>query len=82
MSAFSNLLNALNNLWQKEPLRIIGAVTSAVVFVATNFGFVVQETSVQTAVALLLGVLFSFEIGRSKVTPVKSPQPPSTPATP
>lgn len=82
MSIFTNLLGALTKLWQTEPARVIAVVTSAVVFAATNFGFVVQETSVTTAVTLLLGVLFSGEVIRSKVTPVKPPvkvTPPTNP---
>jgi hypothetical protein len=66
----SNLLGLVTKAWQTEPARVIAVVTSAVVFAATNFGFVVQETSVTTAVTLLLTVLFSGEVIRSKVTPV------------
>jgi hypothetical protein len=81
MSGFTNLFATLQSLWQKEPARIIAVVSSAVVFAATNFGFVVQETSVTTAVTLLLTVLLSGEVIRSKVTPAKLPvkTPPTTP---
>lgn len=79
MSIFSNLLALITKAWQTEPARVISVVTSAVIFATTNFGFVVQETSVQTAVALLLAILFSGEVVRSKVTPVKSVSPPPTP---
>lgn len=80
MSGISNLLGALQSLWRKEPTRIIAAVSAAVVFAATNFGIVVQETSVTTAVTLLLTVLFSGEIIRSKVSPVKTAPPANPPA--
>lgn len=70
MSILNNLFGIVVKAWQTEPARVIAVVTSAVVFAATNFGFVVQETSVTTAVTLLLTVLFSGEVIRSKVTPV------------
>lgn len=78
LSIFTNLEALLNKAWQTEPARVISAVTGAVLFVATNFGFVVQETSVTTAVTILLGVLFSGEVVRSKVSPASSPTPPTT----
>lgn len=67
--SLSNLFSPLVKIWQAEPARVISVVTSAVIFAATNFGFVVQETSVTTAVTLVLGILFSGEVIRSKVSP-------------
>lgn len=78
MAIFTNLFSLLIKIWQTEPTRVVAVVTSAVVFVATNFGIVVQETKVTTAVMLLLTVLFSGEVIRSKVSPVVSSNPPTT----
>lgn len=77
MSIFSNAYNLLVNVWHTEPARVVAVVSSAVVFVATNFGVVVQETNVTTAVTLLLTVLLSGEVIRSKVSPAASSQPPT-----
>lgn len=71
MSVITNFVNAVKNLWATEPTRVIAAVTGAVVFVAANFGLVVQEASVTTAVAALLVILLGGEVTRSKVTPAK-----------
>jgi hypothetical protein len=71
MSVVTNLVNVVKKLWATEPTRVISAVTGVVVFVAANFGLVVQEANVTTAVAALLVILLGGEVTRSKVAPAK-----------
>lgn len=71
MSIFTNLVNYVKNLYKTEPVVVFSAVAAAVVFVAANFGIVVDETSVLSALEYVVPILLGGAVARSKVTPVK-----------
>jgi hypothetical protein len=70
MSVFTNLVNYVVNLYKTEPVVVLAAVASAVVFVAANFGIVVDQTSVLSALEYIVPILGFGVVARYKVTPV------------
>jgi len=65
-----SILNYLFGFYQREPAVVLGAVASAVVFVAALVGVVVPQTDVLTALAYVVPIILGFLGIRSKVTPV------------
>jgi hypothetical protein len=70
MSVFTNLVNYVVNLYKTEPVVVLAAVASAVVFVAANFGVVVDQTSLLSALEYIVPILLGGAVARSKVSPV------------
>jgi len=71
MNPIINVVNYIENLYKKEPVVVLTAVASAVVFVAANFGIVVDQTSVLSALELVVPILLGGVVTRSLVSPVK-----------
>jgi hypothetical protein len=70
MSVITNVVNYVKNLYNTEPVVVLTAVASVVVFVAANFGIVVDQTSVLSALELVVPILLSGAVARSLVSPV------------
>ncbi len=70
MSILKNLVDRLVNLYKTEPVVVLSAVASAIVFLAANFGIVVNETSVLSALEYIVPILGLGVYARTKVTPV------------
>lgn len=66
----STIIARIKSLYTQEPAVVISAAAAAIVFVAANFGIVVDQTSVLSALAYVLPILFGGVIIRSKVSPV------------
>ena len=71
MSIITNLVNYVKNLYATEPVVVYSAVAAAVVFVAANFGIVVNETSLLSALEYIVPILLGGVAARSLVSPVK-----------
>ena len=71
MSVITNVINYVKNLYHTEPVVVLSAVAAAVVFVAANFGVVVDETSVLSALEYVVPILLGSAVTRSLVSPVK-----------
>jgi ABC-type Co2+ transport system permease subunit len=71
MSIITNVINYVKNLYKTEPVVVLSAVAAAVVFVAANFGIVVDETSVLSALEYVVPILLGGAVARSLVSPVK-----------
>jgi hypothetical protein len=65
----TNLITRVKNLYHTEPVVVLTAVASAVVFVAANFGIVVNETSLLSAFEYIVPLLLTGGVIRSQVTP-------------
>ena len=64
-------IEALKGVWQREPVRVVAVIVSAVITAAGAFGFIVPAQTVETIVAAVLSVLLGGEVSRSRVTPTK-----------
>lgn len=62
-------MNYARSIYRREPARVVALVVAAAVSVATALGFVVEEQSLGSIVALVLTVFLGGEATRSKVTP-------------
>lgn len=71
MNVIANVINYVVNLYKTEPVVVYSAVAAAVVFVAANFGIVVDQTSVLSALEYVVPILLTGVAARSLVSPVK-----------
>ena len=60
----------LKNLWATEPAIVVSVIVSAIVAVFANFGIVVNEVSLETALLAIIPILLGGVVTRSHVTPV------------
>lgn len=65
----TGLIEAVKNLWAKEPTLILSALTAAVVFVCAKVGVVVPEQTVAESLAYIVPILLAGVGVRSVVTP-------------
>lgn len=59
----------LQQLWQREPVRVATALAAVVVFIAAKAGVVISEQDVLHALLLLLPIVAGGEAARKAVTP-------------
>lgn len=64
-----NAFAALENLYRREPVRVLSTVASAVVFVGAKLGVIVPEQSVLHALEYVVPIILSSEIARGHVSP-------------
>lgn len=57
--------------YERYPARFHSAAAAAVIFAATKFGIVVDEQSLQAALAYALPILLAGQATHAKVEPVK-----------
>lgn len=60
----------LQDLWRREPVRVVAVLASLIVFVLAKAGVVVDEQNVGEALLLVLPILFGGEAARDHVVPV------------
>lgn len=64
-------MSFIQDLWTREPARVIAVLVAVVVFALAKAGVVVDEQNVGEALALILPVLLGGEAIRSQVAPAE-----------
>lgn len=66
-----NLIARLPGLIRREPVRAAAIIAAALVFLAAQFGIVLDESSTVAAVLFILPILGVGEVARGQVVPVE-----------
>lgn len=64
------LLQALRDLWRREPARVAAVIAYVVIVIAAKAGVVVDEQSALAAVLIGLPILLGGEAVRGQVVPL------------